>query len=66
LTASQLHTPTKLAAAGIGGNADGTQLVARQREMKVNAGVLKTFDEIIVNAVDRQVTVTDARKRERA
>ena len=45
----------------MGGNTDGTQLVARQREMKVNAGVLKTFDEIIVNAVDRQVT--DAQKK---
>ena len=34
---------------------DGKRLVARQREMKYNAGVLKTFDEIIVNSVDRQV-----------
>lgn len=51
----QLQSPTKLAAAGMGGNAEGLQLVAKQREMKVNAGVLKTFDEIIVNAVDRQV-----------
>ena len=33
--------------------------MARQREMQYNAGVLKTFDEIIVNSVDRQVEVRD-------
>eukprot|EP00960_Hanusia_phi_P074027 768137-Hanusia_phi.AAC.13 len=37
------------------GRMGGRTLIARQREMKYNAGVLKTFDEIIVNAVDRQV-----------
>ena len=37
------------------GKIGGRTLIARQREMKYNAGVLKTFDEIIVNAVDRQV-----------
>jgi DNA topoisomerase-2 len=40
----------------------GMKLVARQREMKYNAGVLKTFDEIIVNAVDRQVEVEEMRE----
>ena len=46
-----LRTPRKAEVAMI----DGKRLVARQREMKYNAGVLKTFDEIIVNSVDRQV-----------
>ena len=42
--------------------ANGVELVARQREMKYNAGVLKTFDEIIVNAVDRQVEIEEMKE----
>ena len=41
---------------------NGMKLVTRQREMKYNAGVLKTFDEIIVNAVDRQVEIEEMRE----
>jgi DNA gyrase/topoisomerase IV subunit B len=60
-----LATPSKMAkmlAAGVNGQPTGGRLVARQREMKYNAGVLKTFDEIIVNAVDRQVEVEEMRE----
>ena len=49
------RTPKRAEAAIIGRK----RLVARQREMQYNAGVLKTFDEIIVNSVDRQVEVRD-------
>jgi hypothetical protein len=61
-----LATPSKLSAMmALKVNdqpAPAGRLVARQRELKYNAGVLKTFDEIIVNAVDRQVEVENMRE----
>ena len=55
-------TPTSPLGVGVGVGENGRRLVARAREMQYNAGVLKTFDEIIVNAVDRQVEVESMRE----
>ena len=55
-------TPTTPRAVGVGAGEGGRRLVARAREMQYNAGVLKTFDEIIVNAVDRQNEVESMRE----
>lgn len=58
--ASTPTTPTTPLGVGVG--VGGRRLVARGREMQYNAGVLKTFDEIIVNAVDRQVEIESMRE----
>jgi hypothetical protein len=58
-----LATPNRMSAmVKVNGEPAAGRLIARQREVKYNAGVLKTFDEIIVNAVDRQVEVENMRE----